>query len=398
MAADRTLYTKTIWVNDVTKLNASNLNHIESGIEVNNLLSKENANYIDEIYRAFISQLSFTYDNLTHGIILKIGESDSESSFYTPTFHVEKNIAITGFYTTHEADILLNEKVDKVAGKQLSTNDFNNDFKNKLNEIQSGAQVNIIEGVQVDGVDLSPDANKKVNVQVGHLLPKSSAVDSVYATNFSGAQVMLPLDQNDTSGTIPTRASGGFIYVPLTPTLGNHAVSKQYTDTYAKSLVVSMDSSNYKLTFTLKDANNNPLTNTTIDLPLESVVVSGSYDNEHQKIVLTLQNGSTIDIPVDDLVEGLINSVDLSSTLSGYVAKSEVVDNLTSTDDDLPLSANQGKVLKQLVDSKVDTTTFNTSLASKEDIIVIGNGLKKDSSTNTLSSLITATDVVINLN
>lgn len=43
----------------------------------------------------------------------------------------------------------LNDKVDKVTGKGLSTNDYTTDEKNKLNGIEAGAQVN--HRVGVDG-------------------------------------------------------------------------------------------------------------------------------------------------------------------------------------------------------------------------------------------------------
>jgi hypothetical protein len=39
-----------------------------------------------------------------------------------------------------------------------------------------------------------------------------------------------------------------------------------------------------------------------IDLPLESVVVSGSYDSVTKKVILTLENGSTIEFSIADLV------------------------------------------------------------------------------------------------
>lgn len=39
-------------------------------------------------------------------------------------------------------------KVDKVDGKALSTNDFDNDFKSKLEGIEAGAQVNTVTGVK----------------------------------------------------------------------------------------------------------------------------------------------------------------------------------------------------------------------------------------------------------
>lgn len=46
----------------------------------------------------------------------------------------------------------IDNKVDKVQGKGLSTNDFSNEDKTKLGNIASGAQVNVLEGIKVNGV------------------------------------------------------------------------------------------------------------------------------------------------------------------------------------------------------------------------------------------------------
>ena len=59
----------------------------------------------------------------------------------------------------------LNNKVDKVSGKGLSTNDFTNALKNKLDGIATGAQVNVIEGVNVNGSAVTP-TNKIVNLTI----------------------------------------------------------------------------------------------------------------------------------------------------------------------------------------------------------------------------------------
>lgn len=75
---------------------------------------------------------------------------------------------------------------------------------------------------------------------------------------------------------------------------------------YAASLSMSINSSTYVVTGQLKDQDGNDLGNAqTIDLPLETMVVGGSYDDVNKKIVLTLKNGNTVDIPVADLVSGL---------------------------------------------------------------------------------------------
>lgn len=89
------------------------------------------------------------------------------------------------------------------------------------------------------------------------------------------------------------------------------------------NLEITEDSSLFKYTFTLKDSKGNTLSTKTIDLPLEELVVNGSYNNVTKSIVLTLKNGNTVDIPVGDLVEGLVNSTDLQNALSTKVDKVE---------------------------------------------------------------------------
>ena len=60
---------------------------------------------------------------------------------------------------------LLNGKVDTEAGKGLSANDFTNTLKSKLDGIAAGAQVNVIEGVNVNGSAVTP-TNKIVNLTI----------------------------------------------------------------------------------------------------------------------------------------------------------------------------------------------------------------------------------------
>lgn len=96
---------------------------------------------------------------------------------------------------------------------------------------------------------------------------------------------------------------------------------------YGASIAVSINTTDYKVTTTLKDQDGNALgTAQVIDLPLESVVVNGSYDSTNKKIVLTLQNGNTIDIPVGDLVAGLQSEITSSNKLA-----SDLVDDTNQT-------------------------------------------------------------------
>lgn len=60
---------------------------------------------------------------------------------------------------------ITNSKVDKVDGKGLSTNDYTSNEKTKLANVASGAQVNVIEGIQKNGTSISP-VNKIVNIPI----------------------------------------------------------------------------------------------------------------------------------------------------------------------------------------------------------------------------------------
>ena len=62
---------------------------------------------------------------------------------------------LSNYYTKAQADTLLAGKVDKEAGKGLSTNDFTTAEKNKLAGIAAGAEVN----VQADWNQSNPDAD-----------------------------------------------------------------------------------------------------------------------------------------------------------------------------------------------------------------------------------------------
>ena len=55
-------------------------------------------------------------------------------------------------------DTALTEKVSTEAGKGLSSNDFTTAYKEKLDGIEEGAEVNIIEGITLNGSSLTPSS------------------------------------------------------------------------------------------------------------------------------------------------------------------------------------------------------------------------------------------------
>ena len=96
---------------------------------------------------------------------------------------------------------------------------------------------------------------------------------------------------------------------------------------YGAALSLTINSTNYVVTAQLKDQDGNNLgTVQTIDLPLESVVVSGAYDSATKEVVLTLQDGSKIRFSVADLVSGLQTEITALNMLSA-----DLVDDTSTT-------------------------------------------------------------------
>ena len=63
--------------------------------------------------------------------------------------------------------ILLNKYVRKEEGKGLSTNDFTDAYREKLDSIEDNAQVNVLETISVNGGEkLYPDEEKNIDIFV----------------------------------------------------------------------------------------------------------------------------------------------------------------------------------------------------------------------------------------
>lgn len=104
----------------------------------------------------------------------------------------------------------IDKKVDKVEGKGLSTNDYTTEEKTKLEGITSGAQVNVIETVKVNGVTLTPvDKAVDVTVPTGALASKDKVAETdlvdALATKINGK-----LDASEVTGDLLTHNASEF--------------------------------------------------------------------------------------------------------------------------------------------------------------------------------------------
>lgn len=107
---------------------------------------------------------------------------------------------------------------------------------------------------------------------------------------------------------------------------------------YGASISMSMDQ-DYILSVQLLDQDGNALgSEQTVDLPLESVVVGGSYDSATKSLILTLDNGDTVTIPVGDLVSGLQTEITAQNPLSADLVADGTNNKVFTAADDTKLS------------------------------------------------------------
>lgn len=162
----------------------------------------------------------------------------------------------------------LRGKVDVVSGKGLSTNDYTNAEKSKLSDIASGAQVNVIESVKVNGTKVEP-SSKAVDVTVPTKVSQltndsgfqtSTQVDSIVTGKGYQTQTQVQSLINSAVGNItsiryekvtslPLQGSNGVIYL-VAHSHGTQDIYDEYiwlaeTNTYEKIGNTDIDLSAY---------------------------------------------------------------------------------------------------------------------------------------------------------
>ena len=87
-------------------------------------------------------------------------------------------------------------------------------------------------------------------------------------------------------------------------------------------IVLFINNNDYKMYAQLKDKSGNLIyTSNIIDLPLETMVVDGRYDSNTKKLILVLDNRNEIEVPLEALINGLVNEDDL---IANYYDKDEI--------------------------------------------------------------------------
>lgn len=167
----------------------------------------------------------------------------------------------------------------------------------------------------------------------------------------------IPVNSDFTLSGLSEKSYNNLTDKPTIPDVSNFITKDVNNLTYyelktatGNSIAMSIDSSTYVLTVSLKNSAGTVLNTQTVDLPLETMVVGGSYDSTNKKIILTLKNGQTVEFSVADLVSGLQSEITSSNKLSA-----DLVDDTNTT------NKFTNATEKSTWNAKVGTTDYATT-------------------------------------
>ena len=170
------------------------------------------------------------------------------------------------------------------------------------------------------------------------------------------------------------------------PNLSGYYTESEINSLAGHTLLMTMDQETYVLTFKLISVDGTTLSETSVDLPIESMVIGIEYDEDTKSIILTLQNGNTINVPINDIFNGLATQDALDDVINGTtpVAKAEesnkVANVLTITKDGQPYKEYDGSEAvdidisagtSQIVKTQATLTTSNW-IDNRQDVSIEG--------------------------
>jgi len=260
------------------------------GILTDNSIDETQYNYLISLLSDFVEEYQLNAV-ISRVIALENGKVDKE---YTD------NVALV--------QQIINSASGLKIKRSMGTNDYSQiNFENSVLSLYMQEVYNNVfkaAGINIDEEDV---VIRKV---VDNVITELSVFDDLARNSY----IVDNLTTNDATKILS--AKQGYVLKNLVDT----SIATLTTESGA-SIDLVLNSSDFKLYAVLKNkAGTTVSTSTVIDLPLESVVVSGSYDSVNKKVVLTLQNGSTIEFSVADLIDGLqpeINIIDIIQPSGG---------------------------------------------------------------------------------
>ena len=182
---------------------------------------------------------------------------------------------------------------------------------------------------------LDEDAVKKVT--------ETNSYRRAYGVNKNGEQTMLTVSEAPVANAAAAYSEGGALKAKMSPIEGmpssieaasevvNLAFINEMRRHIGAGVKFSMDPKTYIVSVDVVNIGGQIIYHTELDLPFESVVVGGYYDDKTREVVFTLKSGDEIRFPVEKLVNGLVTeakhtadikaiNLKLDTALAGYIS------------------------------------------------------------------------------
>ena len=186
------------------------------------------------------------------------------------------------------------------------------------------------------------------NVIVGEL---SSTID---ATDKAKGIIRIATEEEAFSGSSTNTA--------ITP----HTMKLVGDEEYGTSILLDLDQETFVLTVSLVNSNNEVLDTKTVDFPSESAFVDGRYESETKTLVLVLQSGAEIEIPLGDIINGLQEEITVDNKLS-----SDLIDD--NNKNNKFITPSQKTFLDGLTVTQTELNELHEGTATKNDFIKLHN-------------------------
>jgi len=178
-----------------------------------------------------------------------------------------------------------------------------------------------------DGVSPSAKVTTEGNVSTITITDKDGTTTAqIYAgSDYDDSEIkaeIKALQDEMPSKTSDLENDSGFIDKSV-----NDLTNYELKTSTGSSIDLSIDNQTYVMTLKLKNSAGDIISEGEADLPIESMIINVEYNDGI--LTFTLQNGQTIDVPISDLVDGLVPD---TRTINGKDLKQDIV--LTGKDID----------------------------------------------------------------
>lgn len=222
--------------------------------------------------------------------------------------------------------------------KDLTEAFTSGDFANKILKLYPSAAATTKQTLQVIINSLAAQISSN-DTDIANLDNKK--LDKVTATNTykrayiimpDGSQATVLISESPLAGAIPLYNAKNQLFCAI-PTAANGAANKGYTDAQdlllGSQIDLTIDKTTYKMKAVLKNFEGAVLSESKeIDLPLEQMIIKGSYNAATKKLTLTLRNNqegvdnNSIEIDISDLIDGLVAE---TRTINGKPLSGDIV-------------------------------------------------------------------------